>query len=223
MKSTALVFTCVAALALAGASMAQAPATAPAPGARSGPAKALDRIRDIVSRQPRTQQELQTMLKVELPKVLAVLAEMETKYPKAEQLQEARAMGLRVAGLLAERNEDPKMAAQAGRIAKRILASNPSPEARLFADFNLVMLKIRPIGADDKPSPQAAKLIHTFSGRAWEDPTARKYGIRSIPALWVVGKDGKIANTGARGRLERVLDKALAPAPTTQPVKRRAN
>ena len=64
--------------------------------------------------------------------------------------------------------------------------------------------------------------IHTFSGKYWSDPTARKYGIRGIPSIWVVGKDGKIADKNARGDLEGALDKALAAKaePTTQPAKK---
>lgn len=49
----------------------------------------------------------------------------------------------------------------------------------------------------------------TFTGKGWEDPTARKYGISGIPAVWVIGKDGKVVSTNARGNLEETLDKAL--------------
>ena len=58
--------------------------------------------------------------------------------------------------------------------------------------------------------------IHTYSGKYWDDPTGRKYGIRGIPAIWVIGKDGKIVSNNARGDLEAVIDKALK-APTSQP------
>ena len=66
--------------------------------------------------------------------------------------------------------------------------------------------------------------IHTYSGDPGGDPTAKKYGIRGIPSIWVVGKDGKIASRNARGNLEETLDEALAakakPVPTTQPAKK---
>jgi len=66
--------------------------------------------------------------------------------------------------------------------------------------------------------------IHTYSGAPRGDPTARKYGIRGIPSIWVVGKDGRIVSRNARGNLEETLDKALAakprPEPTTQPAKK---
>jgi len=51
--------------------------------------------------------------------------------------------------------------------------------------------------------------VHTYSGKYWSDPTSRKYGIRGIPAMWVVGGDGRVVSTTARGQLEQVLDKAL--------------
>jgi len=62
--------------------------------------------------------------------------------------------------------------------------------------------------------------IHTHSGRSWNDPTARTYGIRSIPSIWVIGKDGAIFSNNARRNLEAALDAALkAEAPTTRPAK----
>jgi len=54
---------------------------------------------------------------------------------------------------------------------------------------------------------QGMNWIHTFSGKA--DPTARKYGVRGIPSIWVVGADGRVVSNSARGRLEEVLDRAL--------------
>lgn len=64
--------------------------------------------------------------------------------------------------------------------------------------------------------------IHTYSGRGWGDPTARKYGVRGIPSIWVVGKDGNVVSDNARGRLAGTIEKALTaktikPAPTTRP------
>jgi thiol-disulfide isomerase/thioredoxin len=54
--------------------------------------------------------------------------------------------------------------------------------------------------------------IHTYSGRYWEDPTARRYGIRGIPSMWVIDERGLVASTTARGRLEEVLDQTLEAA-----------
>ena len=49
----------------------------------------------------------------------------------------------------------------------------------------------------------------TFSGKGWSDPTARRYGIGSIPSVWVIGRDGKVFSSNARGNLEATLDQAL--------------
>ena len=61
--------------------------------------------------------------------------------------------------------------------------------------------------------------VHTYSGKYWSDPTSRKYGIRGIPAMWVVGGDGRVVSTTARGQLSQVLDKALKvpPPPPAKP------
>jgi len=55
--------------------------------------------------------------------------------------------------------------------------------------------------------------IHTYSGKYWDDPTGRKYGITGIPAIWVIGKDGRIVSNNARSNLEGIIDAALK-APT---------
>jgi|694.fasta_scaffold60001_3 thiol-disulfide isomerase/thioredoxin len=63
-----------------------------------------------------------------------------------------------------------------------------------------------------------------FSGKGWEDPLARSYGISGIPQLILVGRDGNVISTTARGeRLGELLaglfpadDGAAAPA-ATQP------
>ena len=71
---------------------------------------------------------------------------------------------------------------------------------------------------------QGLSWIHTYSGKWWYDPTALKYGIEGIPAMWVVGRDGKVFSDNARGRLGRMIDKALAPkAVTTKPATRPAS
>ncbi len=68
--------------------------------------------------------------------------------------------------------------------------------------------------------------INTYSGKFWEDPTARKYGIHGIPSIWVVGKDGKLISVDARQRLQVAIEFALIKdtkaattkaAPTTKP------
>jgi thiol-disulfide isomerase/thioredoxin len=61
--------------------------------------------------------------------------------------------------------------------------------------------------------------IHTYSGKYWDDPTAKKYGVTAIPAIWVVGKDGKIVSNNARSNLEAVVVKALK-GPTEKPTEK---
>ena len=51
--------------------------------------------------------------------------------------------------------------------------------------------------------------IHTYSGKYWSDPTAKKYGIRGIPSIWVIGRDGKVVSNNARSNLEATIEKAL--------------
>ena len=38
-----------------------------------------------------------------------------------------------------------------------------------------------------------------FDGKGWKNDVAKKFGIRSIPATFLIGKDGKIAAVGLRG------------------------
>ena len=51
--------------------------------------------------------------------------------------------------------------------------------------------------------------IHTYTGKGWEDPTARRYGITGIPSMWLIGRDGKVITDDAHGRLDRLLPEAL--------------
>ncbi len=39
----------------------------------------------------------------------------------------------------------------------------------------------------------------SFSGKGWNDPFGIKYGVTSIPATFLIGKDGKIAGIGVGG------------------------
>lgn len=51
--------------------------------------------------------------------------------------------------------------------------------------------------------------MQAFSGQGAQDPTALKYGVNSIPSVWVIGKDGNIVSDDARGDLEGIVEKAL--------------
>ena len=50
--------------------------------------------------------------------------------------------------------------------------------------------------------------IHTFSGQ-WPDPTARNYGIRVTPTIWVIGRDGMVISNNAMDPTARTLAQAL--------------
>ena len=56
--------------------------------------------------------------------------------------------------------------------------------------------------------------IQTYSGQAWDDPTAKAYDIDAIPSIFVLGKDGKILKKvmGA-DTLAPALNEALASEP----------
>ena len=49
-----------------------------------------------------------------------------------------------------------------------------------------------------------------FSGQKWNSPLAQKYHIRSIPAPWLIARDGTLISREARGvKLERLVVEAL--------------
>ena len=49
-----------------------------------------------------------------------------------------------------------------------------------------------------------------FSGQKWNSPLAKKYHIRSIPAPWLIAKDGTLISREARGaKLEQLVVEAL--------------
>ncbi len=324
--------------------------------------------------EPESLEDFHAKIAERMPKVLATLSEMERKYPKSEQIHEARMIGVLAASRLARVNEDPAMAARAKGLAKKIIDAKGAPGSmRVFADAHLTMMEINPVSATaSRPDPgsekmvkafvarhgeseyavQALKLgiqmsigirdrklfeslrddliekfpddpdskkirrslgkgpdigkpfratlakldgrrielpqdmlgkvvvidfwatwcglcireiprmktlyarykdkgvefvgisldreddkgkltafvvsqrmgwVHTFSGKGWEDPTAKEYDVRSIPSIWVVGKDGKVFSDNARATLAEVIEKALAvevacpSCPTTRP------
>ncbi|MCU0770479.1 MAG: TlpA family protein disulfide reductase [Verrucomicrobia bacterium] len=50
-----------------------------------------------------------------------------------------------------------------------------------------------------------------FDGKGWENDLGRQYGITSIPAMWLVDKQGNLVDMSARDRLEDKVQKLLAP------------
>ena len=49
-----------------------------------------------------------------------------------------------------------------------------------------------------------------YSGKGWDSPLAKQYHIRSIPAPWLIARDGTLISREARGvKLERLVVEAL--------------
>lgn len=51
--------------------------------------------------------------------------------------------------------------------------------------------------------------IHTYTGKGWQDPTARKYGVNAIPRLMVLSREGKIVSEDAHRNLDQILSQLL--------------
>ena len=49
-----------------------------------------------------------------------------------------------------------------------------------------------------------------FDGQGWKNKISTKFGIHSIPAMWLVDKDGRLASTNARNGLESQVEQLLA-------------
>ena len=52
-----------------------------------------------------------------------------------------------------------------------------------------------------------------FDGLGWKNAVSTSFGIDSIPAMWLVGKDGMLITTNARADLAGQVEKALAATP----------
>ncbi len=48
-----------------------------------------------------------------------------------------------------------------------------------------------------------------FDGKGWENEISTKYGIRSIPAMWLLDKRGHVVDMNARAGLERKVQQLL--------------
>jgi thiol-disulfide isomerase/thioredoxin len=49
-----------------------------------------------------------------------------------------------------------------------------------------------------------------FDGKGWGNEIARRFGIHSIPTMWLVDKNGRLADTDGRDGLEDKVEKLLA-------------
>ena len=50
---------------------------------------------------------------------------------------------------------------------------------------------------------------HYFDGGGWETKLSRRFAIASIPTVWVIGRDGRLVDNDARGKLERLVPQLL--------------
>ena len=80
-----------------------------------------------------------------------------------------------------------------------------------------VNLDVDPRAAERYIQETGADFPTIFSddpnAKGWETPMAVKYGINAIPRVMLVGKDGKVISTSARGAmLAEMLEKLLGPA-----------
>ena len=48
--------------------------------------------------------------------------------------------------------------------------------------------------------------------KGWKNAIATKFGIHSIPAMWLVDKEGNLATTNARGNLEGEVEETRSPS-----------
>jgi len=48
-----------------------------------------------------------------------------------------------------------------------------------------------------------------FDGKGWDNEISKEFGIDSIPAMWLVGKDGKVITTDAGDDLDGQVESAL--------------
>jgi len=48
-----------------------------------------------------------------------------------------------------------------------------------------------------------------FDGKGWDTPISRRYGIKSIPAMWLVDKEGNLVDKNARKDLESKVEVLL--------------
>lgn len=48
-----------------------------------------------------------------------------------------------------------------------------------------------------------------FDGKGWDNEIAKGFGIRSVPAMWLVDQEGKLVSTNARANLEAEVQKLL--------------
>ena len=99
-----------------------------------------------------------------------------------------------------------------GKDAKQMLGKTPSNIVAIrpmkdgvIADFTITEQMLKQfIKKRDMPWPQY------YDGKGWKNEISTKYGIRSIPAMWLVDKEGNLADKNARRGLEEKVEELLA-------------
>ena len=93
------------------------------------------------------------------------------------------------------------------------------PETRVVYDkYHAQGFEVVGISLDDKREALMAFLQkeklpwpQVFDGKGWDGALAKQYGVRAIPATFLIGRDGKIAAVDVRGMgLEPAVSQALA-------------
>lgn len=49
-----------------------------------------------------------------------------------------------------------------------------------------------------------------FDGKGWENELAQRFHIQSVPTMWLLDKEGKLADPAPRGRLDQAVEAALS-------------
>lgn len=49
-----------------------------------------------------------------------------------------------------------------------------------------------------------------FDGKGWENEIAQRFQIQSVPTMWLLDREGKLADPAPRGRLEQAIEAALS-------------
>jgi thiol-disulfide isomerase/thioredoxin len=52
-----------------------------------------------------------------------------------------------------------------------------------------------------------------FDGKGWDNELAKRFNIQSVPTMWLLDREGKLADANPRSRLEQAVETALAAKP----------
>jgi thiol-disulfide isomerase/thioredoxin len=63
---------------------------------------------------------------------------------------------------------------------------------------------------DNFTKDKGMKWPQFFDGKGWKNELGQKFGINSIPRMWLVNKKGMVVDTNGREDLESKVEKLLA-------------